>query len=172
MKRRVLIGSLFCLLATGLQAQKASRVIPNVGEVHIPVIVLEFSDVHFTLEEPLQHFQNLLNQPGYSVNGATGSVRDYFTDNSHNLFTPVFDVYGPVTLDKKMAYYGKDIIKNGQRIDDTAPEQALLDGCRLLDEKVKRTFLSSTGLSRRSIFSSLRSRLSAARMLFSRLNMR
>lgn len=136
MKRRVLIGSLFCLLATGLQAQKASRVIPNVGEVHIPVIVLEFSDVHFTLEEPLQHFQNLLNQPGYSVNGATGSVRDYFTDNSHNLFTPVFDVYGPVTLDKKMAYYGKDIIKNGQRIDDTAPEQALLDGCRLLDEKV------------------------------------
>lgn len=134
MKHRVLIGSLFFLLTyTGLRAQ---QVIPRVGEVHIPVVILEFSDVHFTLEEPLQHFQDMLNLPGYNVNGATGSVRDYFTDNSLHLFTPVFDVFGPVTLDKKMAYYGKDIIKNGKRIDDTAPEEALLDACRLLDEEV------------------------------------
>ena len=137
MKHRALIVSLFCLLASsGLQAQEASRVIPSVGEVHIPVVILEFSDVQFTLEEPLQHFQDMLNLPGYSVNGATGSVRDYFTENSHNLFTPVFDVIGPVTLERKMAYYGRDIIKNGQRIDDMAPEQALLDACRLLDEEV------------------------------------
>ena len=136
-RSRILIGNLFLLLTTGLWAQqKPSQVIPSLGEVHIPVVILEFSDVHFTLEEPLQHFQDMLNLPGYSVNGATGSVRDYFTDNSHNLFTPVFDVYGPVTLDKRMAYYGKDIIRNGERVDDTAPEEALLDACRLLDEVI------------------------------------
>ena len=144
----LVIGALACLLTSGLQAQPRHRlnavplteepaqVIPSLGEVHIPVIVLEFSDVKFSLDKPLEHFQDMLGKPGYSENGATGSVRDYFTDNSHGLFTPVFDVFGPVTLENKMAYYGKDIIRNGQRVDDNAPEEALWDACRLLDEQV------------------------------------
>lgn len=130
--RRGVIAAVLFLQAIGLWGQS---VIPRRGEVHIPVILVEFADVPMTLDEPLQHFQALLNAPGYDENGATGSVRDYFTQNSDGLFQPVFDVLGPVKLDKKMAYYGKDVQKAGVR-DDTAPEKALLEACALLDGEV------------------------------------
>ena len=131
MRRGVLAVALF-LQAACLWGQS---VIPSLGEVRIPVILIEFSDTPMTLEEPLQHFQAMLNAPGYDENGATGSVLEYFTDNSDGRFRPVFDVFGPVRLDKKMAYYGKDVLKDGVR-DDTAPEKALLEACALLDEEV------------------------------------
>ena len=101
---------------------------PREGEVHIPVILLEFSDVHFSRENPEEHFTELLNGPL--------SVRDYFQDNSGGLFAPVFDIYGPVSLDKKMSWYGKDLYSSGVRIDDMRPEQALLDACTRLDDDV------------------------------------
>ena len=61
------------------------------GPLHIPVVLLEFSDVHFSLESPAAHFQTLL--------GGAGSVREYFLDNSSGRYGPVFDIYGPVRLD-------------------------------------------------------------------------
>ncbi len=102
---------------------------PREGEpLHIPVVLLEFSDVHFTLENPAGHFTERLN--------GSRSVREYYVDNSGGRFEPVFDIYGPVTLDKKMAWYGKDIFSGGARIDDMRPEQALLDACGMLDGEV------------------------------------
>ena len=146
MRRGVFIAALLFLQAACLWGQPVYRIsmadtpaqkgiIPSIGEVHIPVILLEFADVSMTLEEPLEHFQRMLNLTGYAENGATGSVRDYFWENSTWQFLPVFDVFGPVKLDKKMAYYGKDVIEAGIR-DDNAPEKALLDACTLLDEAV------------------------------------
>ncbi len=132
MKRGVLAAVLL-LQAFCLEGQ---QIIPSQGEVRIPVFLVEFADVSMTLEEPLEHFKALLSQEGYHENGATGSVLDYFTENSNGLFRPVFDVYGPVKLDKKMAFYGKDVIQGGHRIDDTAPEKALLEACARLDEEV------------------------------------
>jgi len=133
MRRGVFIAAILSLQTAGLWGQS---IIPSQGEVRIPVILLEFADVSMTLEEPQAHFQAMLNQPGYDENGATGSVLDYFTDNSNGQFRPVFDVFGPVKLDKKMAFYGKDVMQSGHRIDDTAPEKALLEASRLLDEEV------------------------------------
>ena len=132
MKRGVLAAVLL-LQAFCLEGQ---QIIPSQGEVRIPVFLVEFADVSMTLEEPLEHFKALLSQEGYHENGATGSVLDYFKENSNGLFRPVFDVYGPVKLDKKMAFYGKDVIQGGHRIDDTAPEKALLEACARLDEEV------------------------------------
>ena len=131
--RRGFIVAVMLLQAVCLRGQ---QIIPSQGEVRIPVVLVEFADVPMTLEEPLEHFQALLNQKGYNENGATGSVLDYFTENSNGLFRPVFDVFGPVKLDKKMAFYGKDIMQGGHRIDDTAPEKALLEACSQLDEEV------------------------------------
>ena len=117
MRVRGVISALLLLQASCLWGQGVFRlkadappqdkeIIPRRGEVHIPVILLEFADVPLTLETPLEHFQDMLNLPGYSENGATGSVRDYFLENSDNQFQPVFDVFGPVKLEKKMAFYG------------------------------------------------------------------
>ena len=73
-----------------------------------------------------------MNEPGYSVNGGTGSARDYYYDNSHGAFEPVFDVYGPVQLDKPYSYYGENYW-NG---DDKRPEEAIIDGCKKLDADI------------------------------------
>ena len=64
--------------------------------LHFPVILAEFSDVKFTVsQDPNTAFDNLLNQEGYSANGATGSVRDYYFENSMGTFLADFDVFGP-----------------------------------------------------------------------------
>lgn len=76
------------------------------GEHHIPVFLVEFTDLSFSIADPKTSFSNLLNQQGYSENGATGSVRDYYYENSGGAYEPVFDIYGPVTLSHEMAYYG------------------------------------------------------------------
>ena len=108
------------------------------GERHIPVIVASFSDLDFTLDNINQRFEALLNENGYSYNGATGSVQDYYLENSHGAFTPIFDVYGPVTLPNEMAYYGAPVRDEKGKIveDDIRPQQAIYDACVLLDATV------------------------------------
>ena len=103
------------------------------GERHIPVFLVNFSDKSFVTDSPKEKFTNLLNQEGYSYNGATGSVQDFYVDNSNGTFKPIFDVYGPVTLDNNMAYYGKNTGSYGS---DQRPEEALYHACLKLDDEV------------------------------------
>ena len=72
------------------------------------VILVEFQDTKFTTASPQQAFFNLLNQNGYNVNGATGSAKDYYFDNSRGDFDPQFVVAGPVTAKYNSAYYSGD----------------------------------------------------------------
>lgn len=100
------------------------------GEMHIPVVLVEFADVFFSFDDIAVQFDNMLNKEGYSDHGATGSVRDYYVENSHGRFTPVFDVLEPVRLEKNMAAYGANTISGA----DKAPELALYEACLILDE--------------------------------------
>lgn len=77
----------------------------NFGDVKILCFIAEFPDKPFSVSNPYQHFSNMLNKSGYSFNGAIGSVRDYYIDNSGSQYRPEFDVYGPVTLSHELAYY-------------------------------------------------------------------
>ena len=77
---------------------------PLKGTARSLVILVEFKDVKF--QYPQEAFHNLLNQSGYTDNQATGSCRDYFIACSDSIFQPEFDVFGPYTLSKDMAYYG------------------------------------------------------------------
>ena len=77
----------------------------NVGERRFPVILVQFSDTKFTISNPKEAFTRLLNEEGYSSNGAVGSVRDYYLAQSRGRFQPIFDVYGPVTLSNSSSYY-------------------------------------------------------------------
>lgn len=105
------------------------------GERRIPVLLLEFTDVKFSVSNPADKFTALLNQHGYSAGGGTGSVQDYYLDNSDGQFKPVFDVYGPVTLPHDMKYYGEPVRDSNDKItsNDIHAELALYDGCKLLD---------------------------------------
>lgn len=102
----------------------------SIGDRHFLVLLIEFNDVEFTIGNPRQAFSALLNRKGYSENGATGSVTDYFSDQSEGKFTPVFDVVGPVKVRKNASEYAsKD---NGMNQDSGAP-RLLEDACRILD---------------------------------------
>ena len=76
------------------------------GDVRVLVVLVEFSDVHFTNPDPVSQFTDYLNKEGYNEYYNIGSVRDYFIKNSMGKFKPTFDVYGPVTLPGMQADYG------------------------------------------------------------------
>ena len=111
------------------------------GQRHFLVILVEFSDLSFKEDDPNQAFTDLMNEPGYSVSGGTGSARDYYYDNSHGDFEPVFDVYGPVKLKNKYSYYGK----NDGWGNDTCPEDAVIEGCQGLDDQIDFSRYDSDG---------------------------
>ena len=77
-------------------ATKGITTFPTTGIQKGVAILVEFADNSFTLDNPKQQFYNQLNQRGYSDSGATGSVKDYYTESSYGVFVPDFDVYGPV----------------------------------------------------------------------------
>lgn len=86
---------------------------PHMGKVKVCVILAEFSDKKFTLTDPVKSFNQFLNKTdnhpaefGFHESDNYYSVKKYFEDMSFGLFTPEFDVYGPVTVDQPMAYYG------------------------------------------------------------------
>lgn len=100
----------------------------SLGEHRIPVVLVNFSDKAFVIQDPVTAFSEMLNKEGYSRGGATGSVRDYYVDNSHGQYVPSFDVYGPVTLSNTSEYYAYN--KTGR-----AP-QAVQEACKLLDGEI------------------------------------
>lgn len=105
---------------------------PTIGSPHVCIILVEFADNSFSVEDPAQAFNNVFNQQGYSLNGATGSVSDFFNASSNGQFTPVLDVLGPVKLSKQMSYYGG----NDAWGNDKAPEEMVIDACTMLDSTV------------------------------------
>lgn len=109
---------------------------PTKGEIRTLVILVNFKDKSFESETAQQDFYNLLNEEGYSENGATGSARDYYLQNSCNIFNPKFDVVGPVTLSRETVYYGG----NSEYGYDERAEEMVIEACKLADEKLNVNF--------------------------------
>lgn len=105
---------------------------PCTGSPKALVVLVNFSDTTFAVSDPKKTFEQYLNGEGKpedygnQENRNYGSVRQYFKDMSNGMFTPQFDLYGPVNLPHPMKYYGatEDMLS------------LLNDACRLLDETV------------------------------------
>lgn len=68
------------------------------------VVLIEFSDSTFTMDNPREFYDRLFNEEGFTdsrFSRADGSVADYFRDQSGGLFNVKFDVYGPVRVSSK-----------------------------------------------------------------------
>lgn len=105
-----------------------------VGEHRFLVLLIEFSDLDFTIDNPQDSFYRLLNEEGYSDNGATGSSYDYYSENSGGAFDPSFDVYGPYKLERSQAYYG--YVADGTPKGGDRAYEALADACQLADSEI------------------------------------
>ena len=103
------------------------------GEKKILVLLAEFPDLPFT-EGSNSAFNNLLNSQNYTKGGATGSVWQYYYDNSNKQFSPEFTVAGPYRLSKDRAWYKE------------RPEDMVAEVARLADKDVDFSLLAENGV--------------------------
>lgn len=99
---------------------------PTTGEVKGLIIMAEFEDVKFSPGATPQLYDRKVNEAGYSDESTFGSVYDYFVTQSSGVFTPKFDIVGPVTLPHPRKWYGEGA---EERLDDL-----FRDACTLADE--------------------------------------
>lgn len=81
------------------------------------VILVEYNDAPFTRSDILDVFNEMINKKGYdgymsntliqSKIECTGSVNDYYYENSCGMFDPTFDVYGPIKINYSQFYANK-----------------------------------------------------------------
>lgn len=112
---------------------------PATGANRSLVVLVEFSNKTFSMENPVEYFDDMLNGENFSAYGATGSVGSYFSFNSRGLFTPTFDVLGPVKLPNDYSHYGRNTVYHeegyGDFIGDAGVEEMMVEACRILDEE-------------------------------------
>ena len=103
---------------------------PTLGSPRELVLLVEYPDCRFRYDADA--FRRMLCEEGFSDDGATGSARDYFADQSRGLFTPVIDVVGPIMLPHPRAYYGTPTAN----MYDGQPWLMLTDAAPLVDDAV------------------------------------
>ena len=115
---------------------------PHTGSPKALIILAEFTDTLFTIQNTKQVFTNYLMNEGHFTETSYGQnlnykgVRGYFKDCSYGQFTPAFDVVGPIKLPKPQTYYGA----GGDNIKDL-----LTDACHAVDNEVDFSQYDSNG---------------------------
>jgi len=92
------------------QAMPTDQQGPRIGKQM--VVLVEFQDVRFrtyytgTPFYGKRLFDSIMNAENHTMNGAFGSVRQYFLDVSDGMFDAQSTVFGPILLPQNRAYYG------------------------------------------------------------------
>ena len=117
---------------------------PHTGTPKVLVIMVEFQDLKFEDSNCKDVVDEYLNKEGIGAISVTGtvtgktvrnnamSVKQYFSYCSYGAFEPQFDVYGPITLSKNMAYYGA---KSGSKNDAHVTDGLIPEACNLANEQ-------------------------------------
>lgn len=106
---------------------------PHTGSPKALVILAEFKDTTFTIQDTKNVFTNYLMNEGHFTDSRYGQnqnykgVRGYFKDCSYGKFTPEFNVVGPVKLPREQTYYGEG---------DDNIEALMEDACSAIDNIV------------------------------------
>lgn len=98
------------------------------------VILAQFANMEF--RHTREDFERLLNSSSYSRSGATGSAKEYFEAQFSGDVNFVFDVSEIVTLSHDLAYYGGNTSSQGTTESDKAPEEMVIEACKLVDDSV------------------------------------
>lgn len=111
--------------------RKDIGVTPNAAPKGV-VILVNFSNKSMQSGHTQATFDEMCNSLNCTVNGGYPSAGQYFADQSNGTYRPQFDVFGPVTLSRNVAYYGTDGSEEG---DDQHATDAVIEGCRLANEQ-------------------------------------
>lgn len=102
------------------------------------IILVEFNDRQFSRSDYKDLINDMVNKENYTgftdtdgkFQAYTGSVRDYFHDNSNGVFNPEFDIVGPVTVDYSQEdgnKYSYSIMKAAVQAADSLVDYSLYD---------------------------------------------
>ena len=97
----------------GFGGKGSTSFFPHTGSPRAIVLLVQFANRPFKVQ-PRKAFNQYLNSMadkhqdfGNAESRNTGSVKRYFSDMSGGKFKPQFDLYGPITMPKNVAYYGE-----------------------------------------------------------------
>lgn len=101
------------------------------------VILVEYNDCPFRYDDYADIMEEMINADDYTGNSrtnfnyggqvrCTGSLRDYYRDNSDGLFVPTFDVVGPVQVNRSQYYVNST----------NNATQLMIDACTAAEELV------------------------------------
>lgn len=100
------------------------------------VLLVEYNDCSFRYNDYANIMEDMINADNYTGNNrtnissygirCTGSIRDYYRDNSDGMFVPTFDVVGPVKVDRSQYYINS--MRNAT--------QLMVDACTAADSLV------------------------------------
>ena len=101
------------------------------------VILVEYNDCSFRYDDYADIMEDMINADDYMGDDrtnfyssgyvrCTGSIRDYYRDNSEGMFVPTFDVVGPVQVNRSQYY------ANGTQ----NSVQLMIDACAAADSQV------------------------------------
>ncbi|WP_195281880.1 M6 family metalloprotease domain-containing protein [Parabacteroides johnsonii] len=110
-----------------------------VGEQRTLVVLMQYRDVLF--KKTREDYDALFNEIGYQKDGALGSVKDFFRENSYGKLDLDCDILGPFTTLHDMKYYGG----NDRRDQDQRPEEIFLEALEKIVEIVKLSDYDSDG---------------------------
>ncbi len=102
--------------------------VPHTGSPRILVILAAYKDRDFILPDPVKSFEQYFNgdtqeEFGNHESLNAYSVKRYFDISSGGLFTPQFDIVGPVMLPDSMKYYGgSSASANDEKMGDLAKD--------------------------------------------------
>ena len=122
-----------------IKAKEARKSFPTTGNRKLVCILMGFKDKAFTKTQ--SDFDNLFNQINYTANGATGSVKDYYLENSYDQFNLTVTVAGPYTADNNMSYYGG----NDSNDNDKNPEALVTEAVTKADPAVNYADFDNDG---------------------------
>ncbi|MBO4621834.1 MAG: M6 family metalloprotease domain-containing protein [Paludibacteraceae bacterium] len=125
-----------------LQKRKAAKTRRRVAErqkdlIYNPapkglVLLVQFSDLSLYSASTLASIDEMCNGENYTFEGAYGSAKQYFRDQSDDSYVPQFDVVGPLTLSHGYAYYGAN--------DDARVPEAVAEACLMAKSQFNINF--------------------------------
>ncbi len=105
------------------------------------VILVNFSNISFDSTNAVS-MANQISQTNYTTDGATGSVKDYYYDNSMGALDANFVVVGPYTLSQNQAYYGAETEYGGK---DIRPREMVEEACSLASQNLNFAIFDNNG---------------------------
>ena len=110
---------------------------------HGIVILAQFANLGF--KHTREDFEKLLTSGGYSRNGASGCAKEYFDAQFNGSVDFKFDVSNIVTLSQNLAYYGSNVSQSNGVESDKAPEEMVIEACRLADQDIDFSIYDDDG---------------------------